>query len=77
VRSQNLLSYPRSDIEETPCSLDNLLVEEMFINEGLYPATLEGQVESEILLPPDLNNTTALSQQGLFLMFSLLCTAVL
>ena len=39
--------HPRSDIEETPCSLDNLLVEEMFINEGSYPASLEGQVESE------------------------------
>ena len=41
------LSYPRSHIEETPCSLDNLLVEEMFMNEGSYPATLEGQVDSE------------------------------
>ena len=47
VRSQNLLSYPRSDIEETPCSLDNLLVEEMFINEGSYPATSDGQAELE------------------------------
>ena len=47
VRSQNLLSYPRSDIEETPCSLDDFLVEEMFINEGSHPATSDGPAGSE------------------------------
>ena len=39
--------YPRSDIEETPCSLDDLLAEEMFIYEGSYPATSDGQAELE------------------------------
>jgi len=56
VDSIPLLSHPRSDIKDTPCLLDGLLAEEMLMNEGLHG----------LLLPPDLKNTIALSQQGLF-----------
>ena len=45
------LSHPRSDIEDPPCLLDDLLGKEMLMNEGLQG----------FLLPPDLKNTIALS----------------
>ena len=38
---------PEVTSRETPCLLDDLLVEEMFINEGSYPATSDGQAELE------------------------------
>jgi len=45
------LSHSRSHIEDSSCLLDGLLGKEMFMNEGLQ----------DLLLPPDLKNTIALS----------------
>ena len=69
------LSYPRSDIEETPCSLDSLLVKRCSSTKDRIPALWRVSWNRRILLPPDLKEKIALSQQGLFLallMFSLL-----
>jgi len=60
------LSYPRSDIEETPCSLDNLLVKRCSSTKDRIPALWRVSWNRRILLPPDLKKKIALSQQGIF-----------
>jgi len=45
------LSHSRSDTKDSPCPLDGLRGKDQLLNEGLQ----------DLLLPPDLKNTIALS----------------